>query len=93
MLIVFTMIEQHTPPHTYVRASSSNCSGIGKKQSQQVNEVEEVIKELKTNPGFSAYVIMNNDGEYPQEQGYKEDRHAATTARGLKRKSAQGQAF
>ncbi|CBN74959.1 hypothetical protein Esi_0060_0081 [Ectocarpus siliculosus] len=30
--------------------------------SQQVNEVEEVIKELKTNPGFSAYVIMNNDG-------------------------------
>lgn len=32
-------------------------------QSQQVNEVEEVIKELKTNPGFSAYVIMNNDGE------------------------------
>lgn len=32
-------------------------------QSQQVNEVEEVIKDLKTNPGFSAYVIMNNDGK------------------------------
>lgn len=32
-------------------------------QSQQANEVEEVIKELKTNPGFSSYVIMNNDGE------------------------------
>ena len=28
-----------------------------------MNEVEEVIKELKTNPGFSAYVIMNNDGK------------------------------
>ena len=37
-------------------------------QSQQVNEVEEVIKELKTNPGFSAYVIMNNDGECAQRE-------------------------
>uniref|UniRef100_A0A7S2XUU9 Roadblock/LAMTOR2 domain-containing protein n=1 Tax=Fibrocapsa japonica TaxID=94617 RepID=A0A7S2XUU9_9STRA len=30
--------------------------------SQQPNEVEEVIRELKKNPGFDAYVIMNNDG-------------------------------
>lgn len=32
------------------------------KQSQQPNEVEEVIKDLKKNPGFSAYMVMNNDG-------------------------------
>ncbi|CAM9888602.1 unnamed protein product, partial [Chrysoparadoxa australica] len=39
-------------------------------QSQQPNEVEEVIKELKKNPSFRqallprphSYVIMNNDG-------------------------------
>ncbi|CAM9671011.1 unnamed protein product, partial [Heterosigma akashiwo] len=30
--------------------------------SQQPNEVEEVIKELKQNPGFDGYVVMNNDG-------------------------------
>ncbi|KAG5192827.1 hypothetical protein JKP88DRAFT_256844 [Tribonema minus] len=30
--------------------------------NNQPNEVEEVIKELKKNPGFSAYVVMNNDG-------------------------------
>ncbi|KAJ1463316.1 hypothetical protein M885DRAFT_504972 [Pelagophyceae sp. CCMP2097] len=28
----------------------------------QPNEVDEVIKELKKNTGFNAYVIMNNDG-------------------------------
>ncbi|OWZ14897.1 hypothetical protein PHMEG_00011544 [Phytophthora megakarya] len=26
------------------------------------NEVEEVIKQLKTKPGFSSYILMNNDG-------------------------------
>jgi dynein light chain roadblock-type len=26
------------------------------------NEVEEVIKQLKSKPGFSAYILMNNDG-------------------------------
>ncbi len=31
-------------------------------QSQQPNEVENVVKELKKASGFSAYVIMNNDG-------------------------------
>mmetsp|Transcript_14130 Transcript_14130/g.18516 ORF Transcript_14130/g.18516 Transcript_14130/m.18516 type:complete len:123 (+) Transcript_14130:106-474(+) len=30
--------------------------------NQQPNEVEEVIKELKQNPGFDGYVVMNNDG-------------------------------
>ncbi|CAN0130412.1 unnamed protein product, partial [Phaeothamnion confervicola] len=30
--------------------------------TQQPNEVEEAIKDLKRNPGFSSYVIMNNDG-------------------------------
>lgn len=26
------------------------------------NEVEEVIKQLKSKPGFSSYILMNNDG-------------------------------
>ena len=26
------------------------------------NEVDETIKQLKGNPGFSAYILMNNDG-------------------------------
>uniref|UniRef100_A0A7S1U883 Roadblock/LAMTOR2 domain-containing protein n=1 Tax=Phaeomonas parva TaxID=124430 RepID=A0A7S1U883_9STRA len=30
--------------------------------SQQVNEAEEVIKELKMVPGFHSYMILNNDG-------------------------------
>lgn len=30
--------------------------------NQQVNEVDEVIRELKTHHGFSQYAIMNNDG-------------------------------
>ncbi|GMI43425.1 hypothetical protein TrCOL_g9697 [Triparma columacea] len=31
-------------------------------QSNQVNEVEEMVKELKKNIGFKAYIILNNDG-------------------------------
>ncbi|CEG36353.1 Dynein-associated protein Roadblock [Plasmopara halstedii] len=27
-----------------------------------LNEVEEVIKQLKSKPGFSSYILMNNDG-------------------------------
>lgn len=26
------------------------------------NEIEEVIKQLKAKPGFSSYILMNNDG-------------------------------
>ncbi|KAJ0398982.1 hypothetical protein P43SY_003587 [Pythium insidiosum] len=26
------------------------------------NEIEEVIKQLKSKPGFSSYILMNNDG-------------------------------
>lgn len=52
-------------------------------QSQQVNEVEEVIKELKTNPGFSAYVIMNNDGE-PLPTNYSLEREERDESDSLK---------
>lgn len=48
-----------------------------------MNEVEEVIKELKTNPGFSAYVIMNNDGECAKKQGGKDGRLAGTATSGV----------
>ena len=34
--------------------------------------MEEVIKELKTNPGFAAYVIMNNDGEQKEIENSKQ---------------------
>ena len=27
-----------------------------------MNEVEEMVKDLKKNPGFKAYIILNNDG-------------------------------
>mmetsp|Transcript_58788 Transcript_58788/g.70109 ORF Transcript_58788/g.70109 Transcript_58788/m.70109 type:complete len:127 (+) Transcript_58788:134-514(+) len=30
--------------------------------SQQINQVEEMVKELKKNRGFKAYLILNNDG-------------------------------
>ena len=30
--------------------------------SNQANEVEEMIKDLKKNPGFKNYIILNNDG-------------------------------
>lgn len=56
-----------------------------------MNEVEEVIKELKTNPGFSAYVIMNNDGECAPRAG-KQGRKNCEYYRpivGVKRKRAQ----
>lgn len=26
------------------------------------NEIEEVVKQLKSKPGFSSYILMNNDG-------------------------------
>lgn len=32
-------------------------------QAQHANEVDEVIKDLKSYPGFGSYMIMNNDGE------------------------------
>ncbi|CAM9377919.1 unnamed protein product, partial [Choristocarpus tenellus] len=57
--------------------------------SQQVNEVEEVIKELKTNVGFSAYVIMNNDGiviKY-ESMEYREAVHHAALVLDLASKS------
>ena len=33
-----------------------------KVKSQQTNEVDEIMKDLKRYPGFKAYIIMNNDG-------------------------------
>ena len=30
--------------------------------SNQQNEVEEMVKDLKRNPGFKSYIILNNDG-------------------------------
>lgn len=39
----------------------------GRRQAgHQANEVDEAIRELKSNPGFSSYMIMNNDGEPPR---------------------------
>jgi dynein light chain roadblock-type len=58
-------------------------------KQQQPNEVEEVIKELKKNPGFSAYVIMNNDGiviKY-ESMGYQQAVHHAALVLDLAAKS------
>eukprot|EP00590_Aulacoseira_subarctica_P008592 CAMPEP_0172421806 /NCGR_PEP_ID=MMETSP1064-20121228/8030_1 /TAXON_ID=202472 /ORGANISM="Aulacoseira subarctica , Strain CCAP 1002/5" /LENGTH=130 /DNA_ID=CAMNT_0013162379 /DNA_START=224 /DNA_END=616 /DNA_ORIENTATION=+ len=30
--------------------------------SQQINDVDEIMKDLKKYPGFKAYIIMNNEG-------------------------------
>ena len=51
--------------------------------------MEEVIKELKKNPGFSAYVIMNNDGiviKY-ESMGYQQAVHHAALVLDLAAKS------
>ena len=34
-----------------------------------MNEVDEVIRELKKNKGFSGFVIMNNDGGFARASG------------------------
>jgi predicted regulator of Ras-like GTPase activity (Roadblock/LC7/MglB family) len=35
---------------------------LKKIKSQQTNEVDEIMKDLKRYPGFKAYIIMTNDG-------------------------------
>lgn len=40
--------------------------------SQQINEVEEMINDLRKHPGFKSYLILNNDGvviKWGQEGG------------------------
>ncbi len=32
------------------------------RKSQQVNEVDEIVKGLQRTPGFKAYLVLNNDG-------------------------------
>jgi hypothetical protein len=41
---------------------SSLCFHSIKVKSQQTNEVDEIMKDLKRYPGFKAYIIMTNDG-------------------------------
>lgn len=35
---------------------------LSTKKSQQVNEIDEIVKSIQKTPGFNAYLILNNDG-------------------------------
>ena len=55
------------------------------------NEVDEVIRELKLIPGFSSYLILNNDGiviKY-ENMSYKEALHHSHQVLGLTGKAAK----
>ena len=38
----------------------TNCNILP--QSQHANEIDEIVKGLKQNPGYKAYLVLNNDG-------------------------------
>ncbi len=47
-------------PHTYMEHKAP--------AQAQATDVDVVIRDLKSHPGFAAYMILNNDGEREQQQ-------------------------